>query len=927
MNPCYTLKHLKQFSGNLFAQELNYTTIIEEIQQCLNYFQEFEIERAVGIAIDMVEHSVESCILILSILNHGCSFFCNDLKSNNNASAQLKSSGVEYVVSDNVNFFDEMSIKFNGSFKIFDKTYYLGTIKTSSSIKIGGHDDICYTINTSGSTGTPKFVHVPFTCIYPNIKSLCSILEVTERDKILLGSPPTFDPFVVEFFMALETAASLIIVDRSLRINLSEELLQKVTIIQTTPSIFRSFGLHNIRQILNAKTSVRCLLLGGEEFPSMQEMQMWLQVETLRKYSVRIFNIYGITEYSCWATVNEYIHHLHDNGKHTIALGKPLDDVTQLQINNIDNGSILPFGKPGRGELLIGSSVRRCYIPQLDKDINSLENKEIIFRRTGDLVERDIDGNLYYIGRINNCIKRFGKRVCLEHGQQNLQSLLKDNLHDYEQPDKICYISEIPLNKNGKLDRQQLLQDILNVKQTSSETPLTIFQTFLDNVLGIKSLNCNLTKNNETNVKRLKRCLDLSFTAAGGTSFHALNLSLRIGEIMKRSESQRQLLEMLLSSVATIQDILDFLKNNDTAIVSMEKSFAIGNQSSAKNNMLNINLLWRADLKKCVDASPSTNHENVVSVGSHSHLVHTLNTTTGEEISRLQLSDRIECPVVHISQNLAVVGCYDGTLYGFNYRNGKISWIINVNGMIKAKPIVINDLLIIASYAEDYNIHAFKLKTLSSVWQFKLGNKGIFSSPLIVSEDAALFCSLDGFYALVDISSGTPKWIKQLESPIFSSPARLETTNNELILAEVKGKVVVCNRDNGNEISTFRADGNIFSSLTLHRDNKNQHWQIFFGCHDKHLYCLNYDPTKMQLSLLWKFTLNSAIYSTPIVAFNDTIVACSTKGSMVLIDIHTSQLKGSYDIKGEVFSTPCICDNKCIYIGCRDNFLYALEVQ
>lgn len=293
------------------------------------------------------------------------------------------------------------------------------------------------------------------------------------------------------------------------------------------------------------------------------------------------------------------------------------------------------------------------------------------------------------------------------HAKQNLQSVLKNELCDYEQPDQIKFINEIPLSKHGKIDRQQLLKNIVETKEKISETPLTILKSFLDNVLGIKM--ANITNKTESPKKRLKNNLELSFTAAGGTSFHALSLSMQIGEIMQDSDTQRQLLEMLLSSETTLQNITHFLKNYSRPR-PIAKSLAEAMLRIPSNiNMLDIKMLWRADLRRCVDASPSI-HDNVVSVGSHSHIVLSFNTKTGEEVSRVNLSDRIECPVVFISRDLATVGCYDGILYGFDFRRGKISWQLNVHGMIKAKPIVTKELIIVASYAEEFNIHAFELK-------------------------------------------------------------------------------------------------------------------------------------------------------------------------------------------------------------------------
>lgn len=154
----------------------------------------------------------------------------------------------------------------------------------------------------------------------------------------------------------------------------------------------------------------RCLLLGGESFPSFQEMISWLP-ETFVLGSKRIFNIYGITEVSCWSTMYEF----HPDNKFEgdrLPLGKPLDDFTFLRIINEVDGSVITE-RVCRGELLIGSAVRRCFIPSYDLNANTINNDEVIYRKTGDLIERDITGNIFYVGRTNNCIKRLGKRLCL----------------------------------------------------------------------------------------------------------------------------------------------------------------------------------------------------------------------------------------------------------------------------------------------------------------------------------------------------------------------------------------------------------------------------------------------------------------------------------------------------------------------------------
>jgi non-ribosomal peptide synthetase component F len=61
-------------------------------------------------------------------------------------------------------------------------------------------DDVklAYVLQTSGSTGLPKTVKVPHECIVPNVLDIREKFAITSDDVILLCSPHTFDPSVVE---------------------------------------------------------------------------------------------------------------------------------------------------------------------------------------------------------------------------------------------------------------------------------------------------------------------------------------------------------------------------------------------------------------------------------------------------------------------------------------------------------------------------------------------------------------------------------------------------------------------------------------------------------------------------------------------------------------------------------------------------------
>ena len=99
------------------------------------------------------------------------------------------------------------------------------------------------------------------------------------------------------------------------------------------------------------------------------------------------------------------------------------------------------------------------------------------------------------------------------------------------------------------------------------------------------------------------------------------------------------------------------------------------------------------------------------------------------------------------------------------------------------------------------NIVSF-FKTLALKWHVKFGTKGIFSSPVYITEELVLLCNLDGSYGLIDIENGSLKWQKKLASPIFATASTIKTPTEQLflILAEVKGQVTICKAENGEKV-------------------------------------------------------------------------------------------------------------------------------
>lgn len=167
---------------------------------------------------------------------------------------------------------------------------------------------------------------------------------MVEADVIYYGTPLSFDPSLVELFLALQSKATLLTVPEDVKLDpcrlfqtlfSRNNVFPRVTFLQMVPSLFTRWTEKQIQFILK-ESQLKILVLGGEPFPPKI-----LEYER----SIKLFNIYGITEISCWATIYEV------KSDNNIYLGAPLEE-TSLKIS--DNGREV---QNGIGELFIGKPI------------------------------------------------------------------------------------------------------------------------------------------------------------------------------------------------------------------------------------------------------------------------------------------------------------------------------------------------------------------------------------------------------------------------------------------------------------------------------------------------------------------------------------------------------------------------------------------
>ncbi len=355
-----------------------------------------------------------------------------------------------------------------------------------------GHQ-VVYVLTTSGSTGTPKYVPINLNNLTAFVQGFMEMYpELNESDIFLQTYDLTADAAFTGYMVPLLIGASVSTISNKLfkPFAVSKVLSSMpVTWVQVTPSLlaclapfFSSFNLHHIRHFH----------FGGEALPASL-VELWRKSVP----NAEISNVYGPTETSVTATIYKCLPGERLKSMNNIvSIGKPLKKVS-TRIKTDLQGVVL-----GQGELLIaGPQVMECYLYSENQPFQYIDEPAgtVKYYPTGDLVSMDTDGNLYFIGRLNDQVKINGYRVDLievencvrellpvqrnvaaiavklspglsrlivfienfDFGSDKILSLMNEKLPPYKIPEKIIGVKSFPLLSSGKTDKRALVDNFL----------------------------------------------------------------------------------------------------------------------------------------------------------------------------------------------------------------------------------------------------------------------------------------------------------------------------------------------------------------------------------------------------------------------------------------------------------------------------------
>ncbi|MGE5499852.1 MAG: amino acid adenylation domain-containing protein, partial [Syntrophothermus sp.] len=392
-------------------------------------------------------------------------------------------------------------------------------------------ENLAYIIYTSGSTGRPKGVQISHRAIRNYINWTLSAYPLSEGSGSVFHSTIMFDATATAIFPVLLSGRRIDILPEEDKLSVSYNSAAAdpdYSLIKITPAHIEALSYEFGNSGLNKFT--RSFIIGGENLKAGQ-----IRYYKEKHPGTLLFNEYGPTETTVGCIVFEASAW---NGDGSVPIGRVIPGIRIYILDRHLNPVLCGIS----GELYIaGEGVARGYIKHPDltaekfiPDPFSQSPGERMYR-TGDLVKLLKDGNIEYLGRIDNQVKIRGYRIepgeieaamadypginetaviarndtgndlklvayfsgTVTAGTPEIKEYLKSRLPDYMIPSFYVRLDSLPLTGNGKVDRRALPAPSVVPERPDTKKIMPrnkveeILLSLWTDILGVKGIGIN----------------------------------------------------------------------------------------------------------------------------------------------------------------------------------------------------------------------------------------------------------------------------------------------------------------------------------------------------------------------------------------------------------------------------------------------------
>jgi len=351
--------------------------------------------------------------------------------------------------------------------------------------------DPLYVNFTSGSTGTPKGVVVCHRSVIEFIDHFTAIFGIRSDDILANQAPFDFDVSVKDIYSGLYTGARVQLIPREYFVapgKLMDYLADNhVTVLVWAVSAMCFVSIMNGLDYRTPQT-VRMVMFSGEVMP-VRQLKIWQKYLPDAVY----VNLYGPTEITC--NCSYYILDRPFGDAEAIPAGRPFPNEKVFLLDE-ENREVTESGK--QGEICVcGTALALGYYGDPERTAQAFMQNPLnpyyneMMYRTGDIGKYDEDGLLVYVSRKDFQIKYMGHRIelgeiesnamardgvtracCLYDAEKKrlilfytgnrdkaeLMKELRTVLPQFMLPNRLLPLEEMPMTKNGKIDRARLTE-------------------------------------------------------------------------------------------------------------------------------------------------------------------------------------------------------------------------------------------------------------------------------------------------------------------------------------------------------------------------------------------------------------------------------------------------------------------------------------
>ncbi|MDZ7955198.1 amino acid adenylation domain-containing protein [Nostoc sp. DedQUE09] len=480
---------------NFANEQLTYQELNTRSNKLAHHLQKIGVGSEVLVGI-CISQSIEMIVGLLGILKAGGAYVPLDPSyPQERLNFMLEDAQVSVLLTQK-NLFKHFEY-FSKPIISIDKDWEIITQEKEDNLKSDlNSDNLAYIIYTSGSTGKPKGVAVPHKAVN---RLVCdtNYIKLLPSDKVAQASNASFDAATFEIWGALLNGAQLVGVSKDVTLSPHEFALQLrekgINILFLTTALFQQIA----RNVPQAFTTLKYLLFGGEAVDTR-----WVKKILKNGAPKHLIHVYGPTENT---TFSSYYYVQEFSSATSLPIGRP---ITNTQIYILDpHLQLVPIGVTG--ELYMGGEgLAREYLNRPELTTKHFiphpfsNNPKTRLYKTGDLARYLPDGNIEFLGRIDNQVKIRGFRIELSEieavlnqhpavretvvivgedvpddkylvayvvfnqeqiAMQEVQAFasllrqfLKEKLPEYMVPSAYVILESLPLTHNGKVDRRAL---------------------------------------------------------------------------------------------------------------------------------------------------------------------------------------------------------------------------------------------------------------------------------------------------------------------------------------------------------------------------------------------------------------------------------------------------------------------------------------